>query len=254
MVRTLPATSLGANMTKPTILALQHVRVETPGLVQAGVEDSGGAIEVVPVFEGAPVPADLAGHQGLVIMGGPMSVYDADNHPFLHDEARLIERALRDRVPVLGICLGSQLLASVLGARVYPGAHKEIGWYPVTLEDAGRADPLLGPLPPTFTPLHWHGDLFELPAGAEGLARSALTRHQGFVYDHNAYGLLFHLEMTAGQLDQMVAAFAGELETAGVAPHSLLDGARVNGATAETLGRELFARWAALVSQQAQAR
>jgi GMP synthase (glutamine-hydrolysing) len=241
-------------MTKPTVLALQHVRVEPPGLIQAGVEHSGGALEVVPVYEGVPIPPDLAGHQGLVIMGGPMSVYDADDHPFLRDEARLIERALRDRVPVLGICLGSQLLASVLGARVYPAAHKEIGWYPITLEDAGRADPLLGPLPTTFTPLHWHGDLFDLPAGAQGLARSELTRHQGFVYDHNAYGLLFHLEVTAGQLDGMMAAFASELETAGVAPHTLHDGARVNGAAAEALGRDLFARWGALVSQHAHAR
>jgi GMP synthase (glutamine-hydrolysing) len=239
---------------RPTVLALQHVRVETPGMVEAGVEQSGARLEVVRVFEGAPVPAELGEHQGLVVMGGPMGVYEADRHPFLRDEARLIERALRDRVPVLGICLGSQLLASVLGARVYPGAHKEIGWYPVTLEEAGRADPLLGPLPASFTPLHWHGDVFELPQGAAGLARSQLTRHQAFVYDHNAYGLLFHLEVAGGQLDGMVAAFADELHDAGVAPQVLLDGARSNGAAAEALGRGLFARWAALVGERAQAR
>ncbi len=119
-----------------------------------------------------------------------------DPLPALSDEMRVIEAALQRGMPVLGVCLGGQLLARVLGARVYRNPASEIGWAPVALTDAGRADPVLSGIasPPTF--FHWHSETFDLPAGAEWLAWSDLCRHQAYRFGPNAYGLQFHPEMT----------------------------------------------------------
>jgi GMP synthase (glutamine-hydrolysing) len=124
---------------------------------------------------------------GLIVMGGPMGVYEEARFPFLRRERNLIERALADRVPVLGICLGSQLLASALGAPVRKGLRKEIGWHPVYLEDAAGDDPLFRETPVEFDAFHWHGDVFDLPTGAVRLAHSSLTEYQAFRYGENAY-------------------------------------------------------------------
>src|SRR4029453_12808101 len=135
---------------------------------------------------------------------------EGDQYPHLRHELRLIETALRHNVPILGICLGSQLLAATLGARVYPGQQKEIGWYPITLKDNASQDRLWHEIDCRFTALHWHGDVFDLPPGAVSLASSALTEHQAFRYGDRAYGLLFHLEVTPSQLQEMVQTFQGE--------------------------------------------
>lgn len=235
-------------MPKPVVLALQHIDAEPPGLVASAVEAAGGILQTVRIFEGAPVPRELERFAGLVIMGGPMGVYDAANYPHLLEEARLIERALAGHLPILGICLGSQLLASVLGAEVYPGSRKEIGWFPVTLEPAAREDAVFGGLPASFTPLHWHGDVFDLPTGATPLARSPLTRHQAFVFGDRAYGVLFHLEFTVPQVDELSVQFADEMRAADVPPEALRAGARAHGPAAEALGLGLYSRWMDLVT------
>jgi GMP synthase (glutamine-hydrolysing) len=236
------------SMPKPVVLAIQHIDVEPPGLVASAVEAAGGSVQTVRVFEGAPVPREIERYAGLVVMGGPMGVYDAANYPHVLDEARLIERALAAHLPILGICLGGQLLASVLGAEVYPGSRKEIGWFPVTLEPEARKDPVFSGLPPSFTPMHWHGDVFDLPAGATSLARSAQTRHQAFVFGDRAYGVLFHLEYTVPQVDEMARLFADELRSSDVPPEALKAGARAHGPAAEALGLGLYSRWMDLVT------
>ena len=142
-------------------------------------------------------------------MGGPMGVYEQDRYPFLRDELRLIEAALKDGRPVLGVCLGSQLLAAALGAKVVKGPGKEIGWYPVSLLAGARDDRLFGSAPDSFTPLHWHGDVFDLPAGAVALATSEKTPLQAYRYGENVYGLLFHIEPDAAIVAGMVRDFAG---------------------------------------------
>jgi len=176
-----------------------------------------------------------------------MSVYDRDRHPFLRDEIRLIEEALKGEIPVLGVCLGSQLLAAALGAPVTPGGRKEIGWYRVDLTPEGRNDPLWAGLEPSFTAYHWHGDIFTLPAGTVSLASSDQTSHQAFRYGRSAYGVLFHMEVTETMIRDMVDTFREELRQAE------LDGARI----VEQAGRHLprlrkiggtvFSRWAARV-------
>lgn len=207
--------------THRSVRVLQHVEPEGPGRIAEALASRGISIAVTRADRGEPVPRSLDDSLGLVVMGGPMGVYEAARYPYLVEEQRLIEDALRRGLPVLGVCLGSQLLASTLGARVTPGTAKEIGWLPVTLRDTATGDALFGEAPSTFTPLHWHGDVFELPAGATPLARSAQTEHQAFRYG-SAHGVLCHLEATPSQVHAMCELFADELAAAKVDRSALL--------------------------------
>ena len=146
---------------------------------------------------GEPLP--LGKFQGLVIMGGPMSANDP--FPGLRDELALIETALCNSIPILGICLGSQLIAKALGARVYQNRGQEIGWEAVTLTEASRSDPLFEKIPSPAMFFHWHSETFDLPDGAELLASSPMTPHQAFRYGHSVYGIQFHPEITAEMIE-----------------------------------------------------
>ncbi len=140
-------------------------------------------------------------YQALIILGGPMSANDAEMTP----ELALIERALRDNVPLLGICLGSQLIAKALGARVYRNSALEIGWEPVFFTDSARINPVFGQIPSPSTFFHWHGETFDLPRGAEWLAWSEKTPHQAYRYGSKVYGLQFHPEVTAEMIEDWCA-------------------------------------------------
>jgi GMP synthase (glutamine-hydrolysing) len=220
---------------------------EGPGLIAVALAHEGVALEVTRVDLGEPVPADLGAARGLVVLGGPMGVYEADRHPHLYDELRLIEAAVRAGAPVLGVCLGSQLVAAALGARVAPAPAKEIGWLSVTLKEAAAADPLFAPLPASFTALHWHGDAFELPEGATSLASSAMTEHQAFRHGDRTYGVLFHLEVTLHEVQAMMTDSGSELAEAGVSAEGLLSETEHGIGLAAEIGVPLFRRWAALV-------
>jgi GMP synthase (glutamine-hydrolysing) len=149
--------------------------------------------------EALPAAAEVA---GAVLMGGPMNVDDVARYPDLAREHEWIEELLAADVPLLGVCLGAQLLARALGAAVRPGPEPEIGWAPI--EVIAADDPIVGPLAPSTTVLHWHGDAFDLPAGAELLARSARTEVQAFRRG-SAYGLLFHAEADAALVDRWLS-------------------------------------------------
>ena len=164
---------------------------------------------------GKPVPGEMADKAGLIVMGGPMGVYEQAQYPFLRDEMLLIESALKLGRPVLGVCLGSQLLAAVLGAEVRKGERKELGWHAVTLSASAAQDALFAGVRPEFWPFHWHGDVFSLPNAAAGLASSRQTPCQAFRYGKSAYGILFHLEVTREQISQMLSDFAEELRQTG---------------------------------------
>jgi GMP synthase (glutamine-hydrolysing) len=226
------------------VLVIQHVAPEPPGTLADVLVAQGHRLRVVRLFDGEPVPEQMDA-DALVVMGGPMSVGDLDRLPHLQEECRLIEQALDAEAPVLGICLGSQLIAHVLGAPVRAGRGKEIGWYPVFL--TAEDDPLLYDVPPEFTALHWHGDVFDLPRGATHLARSAMTDVQAFRYGSPeaplAYGFLFHLEVTPVLVRTMVKAFADELSEAGVDGHNIVRRAPAEGYMLQELGDCVFSRW-----------
>ena len=173
---------------------LMHVPHEALGNMEPWFVDRGHHLTRSRLYAGDPLP-DPAAIDWLVVMGGPMAVYEEDRHDWLVPEKRFIEAVIARGIPVLGVCLGSQLLAEVLGARVRPHPQREIGWFPVTLTEAGRRSRLLRHLPATFLPLHWHGDTFTLPAGGEHLAASEACAQQAFSYGDHVVGLQFHLEV-----------------------------------------------------------
>jgi GMP synthase (glutamine-hydrolysing) len=182
-----------------TLLAIQHVPWETPHRILDLCGEL--AVQTAKPLAGQPLPphGDVA---GAVVMGGPMNVDEVERSPGLAAEREWLAEAVRRGMPVLGICIGAQLLARALGAEVRPGERKEIGFAPVTVDDAG--DPVLGGLAPSTTVLHWHGDVFELPDGATPLASSELTEHQAFRHG-NAWGVLFHPETDFALLEAWLA-------------------------------------------------
>lgn len=184
---------------RATLLAVQHVPWETPHRIL----DACGALRVrtAKPLAGQPLPGqdEVA---GAVVMGGPMNVDEVERFPALALEREWLAEALRRELPLLGICLGAQLLARALGAEVRPGEGPEIGFAPVEVSDSG--DPVLGGLAPSTDVLHWHGDVFELPAGAQPLASSAKTEHQAFRAG-SAWGVLFHPEADCALVEAWLA-------------------------------------------------
>ena len=197
---------------KGELILVQHAEHEEAGPLSPVLADCGLTIRTVRTFAGEKVPRGAGGAAGIVIMGGPMGVGDSERHLHLKDEIALAADALGRGLPILGICLGSQILAAAAGARVYAGPVKEIGWFPVTLSGAGRVDPLLGVFGPERVFFHWHGDTFDLPRDAVLLASSGLYPHQAFRLGARAWGVQFHPEVTPEMVDRFVAA--GETESA----------------------------------------
>lgn len=189
-------------------LILMHAPTEGPGSLGEFLETRGVELVHVCLHAGDPVPADSRGLDAIVSMGGPMNVYEEDRYPFLRDETALLGEAVRAGVPVLGICLGAQLIAKACGARVTRSPEKEVGWGTVLLTEAARSEPLLRGLPATLEVMQWHEDMFEVPAGGVLLARSEACPHQAFRIG-NALGLQFHAEATAPMLAEWFAGAPG---------------------------------------------
>jgi len=230
----------------PDVFILQHVRPEPPGTIADALDDRSVSHRTVKIFRDEPVPDTLEA-DGLVVMGGPMGVNDIDDRPHLSREIDLIDQALREQVPVLGVCLGSQLLAHVLGADVRSASAKEIGWDDVTLTDAAVDDPLFRDVGDSFTAFHWHGDVFALPEGAVPLACTAQTEHQAFRYGDAAYGLLFHLEATPKTVAWMTKAFQDELAEEGLGGGAMRRAARTHEQSLRSTAQTVFGRWADLL-------
>jgi GMP synthase (glutamine-hydrolysing) len=228
------------------VLVLQHADCEGPGILAGILASSNWNIRTVRGDLGESIPREVGDSAALIVMGGPMSVYEEARYPFLVDEIRLIESAVRAHIPVLGICLGSQILARSLGSNVRGGLRKEIGWYPVYLEPAASGDFLFGEAPVQFDGFHWHGDVFDLPNGASGLARSDLTECQAFRYQ-NAYGVLFHMEVTRESIAGMADAFPEELAQAGISKSSLVLQTNTRLTPLQSVGSKAFTRWAAAI-------
>lgn len=184
----------------------QHVSFEGPGYIATWLSEQGHNITATFFFEEHYQLPDLSAIDALIVMGGPMSVYDDHLYPWLQEEKAFIEDAMQAGKKVLGICLGAQLTALCLGAFVPTALQKEIGWYnvqvaPEAIKAAPHISALLAEQPVVF---HWHGDKFDIPYGGYELAFSAANSNQGFVFKDHVLGLQFHLELTTDNLDQML--------------------------------------------------
>lgn len=227
------------------LMVLQHADCEPPGAYEDELLQQGIPIERILVDRCSELP-DWRAYAGIVAMGGAMGAYDDSLYPWLGPEKRLIAEAVRAGKPYWGVCLGAQLLAASLGARVVPGPQPELGVLPVELSTGAAGDPVFAAAPRTFATLQWHGDTYELPAGAVQLARSRLFEQQAFVFA-NAYALQFHLEVSyeLGAEWMQIPAYAHELEQlAGPgATTALLEQLKGVELRSIPLARELFARW-----------
>jgi len=182
---------------------LQHVAFEGPAAIAEWAVARGHEITGTRLFESAEPPRP-GSFDALVVMGGPMSANDEAKLPWMAGEKRLIAEALAGQTPVLGVCLGAQLIADVAGARVHAAATPEIGWFPVRLTEAAESHPLFRDLPSELVPLHWHGETFDLPAGSVRLAGSPACPNQAFAIGSSVLGLQFHLEASAESLAALV--------------------------------------------------
>jgi len=181
------------------VLIIKNVFSEGPGTIEEHLRRSGIPYSIIDMSLGGEVP-DPDAFTHLLIMGGPMAVYEMHRYSYLISEALLIDRAIKADKRVLGVCLGAQMVAHVLGARVYPGSQKEIGWYEVAFTGHGMGDPALATLAlpgrNVAQVFQWHGDTFDLPPGAVRLASSDLYPNQAFRYADRVYALQFHIEVT----------------------------------------------------------
>ena len=190
---------------------LQHVPFEGPGHIKAWLDAAGYSLTCSRLFESISFPQPEAVDL-LIVMGGPMSVNDEGDYPWLAPEKAFIAQVITAGRPVLGICLGAQLIAASQGARVYPNHHKEIGWFPVSGTPSKK-----GPVfqfPPSLEVFHWHGETFDLPSGAVRLAESRACRNQAFQLGRRVIGLQFHLETTPQSARLLVDNCRDELVTA----------------------------------------
>lgn len=229
------------------VLFVQHGFEDGPGLFAKVMADSGVTLEVVHPWRGERMPTHLDNFEGLALGGGSMSAYEGDQLPYLKDEMALIRTARTLGKPVLGMCLGAQLMANALGGLVYANKEKEIGFFEVTFTAAAETDPLWHGLTAPFSPAHWHGDTFRLPEGAIRLASSALTANQLFVMDENLYGFQFHLEFDLPTVGEMLKGDADYLKANGVDPQEMLRQATEHLPKVEALARKVFGRWVGLL-------
>ncbi len=188
---------------------LQHVPFEGLASIETWARKSNVVITCTRLFQDEPLPPDDE-FDWLVVMGGPMSIHDEIMYPWLAREKTFIRKTIEQGRHVLGICLGAQLIADALGARVSVNDQKEIGWFPIQVAD-GADQGLRKILPGQLEVVHWHGETFELPDGSTLLATSTACRHQGFVYEDKVIGLQFHLETTRESLEALIAHCGDEI-------------------------------------------
>jgi len=192
---------------------LLHVPFETPGFIESWAREKGHVVSFTCFFGGYALP-DPGKIDALVIMGGSMSVHDELKFPWLHTEKQFIKKCLELQKKLMGICLGAQLIADVLGARVFDNKEKEIGFMPVQLTQAAIRDPLFAGLPQEFRVFHWHGETFDLPKGAKLLASSPVCLNQAYRIGSNVLGFQFHPEVTPQIVRDMVLYEGHELREA----------------------------------------
>jgi GMP synthase (glutamine-hydrolysing) len=195
----------------PRVYVFQHVACEDLGTYAEVLAGRGFSAGYIRLFAGDRVPDDWDTAAALIVLGGPMSANDEARYPYLAAEKAILRGAVERDTPVLGVCLGAQLLAAAAGSHVFPGMRPEIGWAPVSLTLDGRQDAMLSALAQVAVVFHWHGETFDLPHGAVRLAFSALTMNQAFRLGRSAYGLQFHLEVDSSMIEAWIDTYSNDL-------------------------------------------
>lgn len=223
-------------------IAIRHVGFEDLGAFAPGLRAAGYQVHYWDIGEQElwtlePVKTDL-----LIVLGGPIGVYEDEVYPFLAEEIAILEQRLAANRPTLGICLGAQLIARAAGARVYPSGAKEIGFARITLSESGRSS-CLAPFADAPITLHWHGDTFDLPAGAERLASTDLCENQAFAIGPNIVGFQFHPEASAKGFEKWLVGHAAELAAAKIDVPRLRSEAQTYGPELERKAQAVLSAW-----------
>ena len=229
------------NLTKQCV-AIRHIGFEDLGAFAPAIRDAGYSVRYWDVGEQDYKTLDPIGSDLLIVLGGPIGAYEDATYPFLGREIEILAQRIAARRPTMGICLGAQLIARAACARVFPGDAKEIGFAPIALSDAGRAS-CLAPFQDEPLTLHWHGDTFDLPAGAERLASTALCENQAFAMGPNIIGFQFHPEASAKGFEKWLVGHAIELAAAGIDVNRLRVDAETHAAELERKARNVATRW-----------
>lgn len=225
-----------------TAIAIRHIQFEDLGTLEPILHAVGYKTKYVEAAAGKWDDPQLESADLLMVLGAPIGAHDEKIYPFLTQELRCIERRIKDRRPLLGICLGAQLMARVLGASVAPMKSKEIGFSAIQLTPAGRTSALAA-LPENTAVLHWHGDQFSIPKGAESLAGTNICPNQAFAIGNHALGLQFHLEADTDKIEHWLLGHATELSQAGVDPRVIREQAKAHGAKLKIAAEAVFNRW-----------
>lgn len=239
-------------MTMKTAIAIRHVCFEDLGTLESVLAARGYVVRYVDAAAGELDALDAVSPDLLVVLGGPIGAFDEGLYPFITAELALVHERLASRRALLGICLGAQMIARALGARVGSMGVKEIGYAPLTLTPEGERSPLaaLGGVPV----LHWHGDQFDIPAGAMRLAGTDVCPNQAFALDHHVLGLQCHLEADAQRIEQWLVGHACELAQAGIDPRTLRAQAHAQQAQLPVAAAAVFSRWLDAVEGDLQGR
>jgi GMP synthase (glutamine-hydrolysing) len=228
-----------------TAIAIRHIAFEDLGTFEDALLAQGFEVRYLEAGVDDLASLDAREPDLLVMLGGPIGAYEEDLYPFLRNEMRLAEQRLSAGLPLLGICLGAQIMARALGARVYPGLAKEIGWTSLTLSEAGRNGPTSHLSPELTSMLHWHGDTFDLPPGATLLASTPLTKNQVYAWGDAALAFQCHAEVRAKFIERWLVGHANELAHAGIPPTALREATAQFGPALEVQGRRCFEAWLA---------
>lgn len=220
-------------------VAIRHVCFEDAGIVADVLSERGISLRYLEAGIDDLSPAKNA--DLLLVLGGPIGIYEIERYPFLKDELATIETTVKQGTPVAGICLGCQALAAVLAARVYPGKQKELGWDELTLTEEGKASPL-GVLEGVPI-LNWHGDTFDLPAGATRLASTEITPNQAFAYGPKVLALQFHVELEPWNMERWLIGHTGELASSRVDLNAMRAETARLAPAANDAGKRLFNAW-----------
>ncbi len=210
-------------MSNNRILVIKHIDCEGLGSFEPHLKEMGFIPVTVCGYKGEEIPQSDKEFHALILLGGPIGVYETEKYPFLKEEMILVKNFHESGKAILGICLGAQLIAEALGGKVYKGMGKEIGWYHINFTAEGRMDPIFSDMPDTPMVFQWHGDTFELPHGAQRLAFSYMYPNQAFRIKNNIYGIQFHIEVTEDMVSEWMDKYRDELKnTDGVREDILL--------------------------------